>query len=117
MQETPFRVEYAPRVHRLPPYLFGRINNLLYQKRRAGQDVIDMGMGNPSDPPDPLVIEKLSEAASDVRNHGYSKSNGILNLRRELTSICASTALGLIRKPRPSSVWGLKKVFRTCCWR
>jgi len=86
MQETPFRVEYAPRVHRLPPYLFGRINNLLYQKRRAGQDVIDMGMGNPSDPPDPLVIEKLSEAASDVRNHGYSKSNGILNLRRELTS-------------------------------
>ncbi len=86
MQETPFKVEYAPRVHRLPPYLFGRINNLLYQKRRAGQDVIDMGMGNPSDPPDPLVIEKLSEAASDVRNHGYSKSNGILNLRRELTS-------------------------------
>jgi alanine-synthesizing transaminase len=86
MQETPFRVEYAPRVHRLPPYLFGRINHLLYQKRRAGQDVIDLGMGNPSDPPDPLVIEKLSEAASDVRNHGYSKSNGILNLRRELTS-------------------------------
>jgi alanine-synthesizing transaminase len=70
----------------LPPYLFGRINNLLYQKRRAGQDVIDLGMGNPSDPPDPIVIEKLSEAAHDVRNHGYSKSNGILNLRRELTS-------------------------------
>jgi alanine-synthesizing transaminase len=86
MNETPFSVEFAPRVHRLPPYLFGRINNLLYQKRRAGQDVIDLGMGNPSDPPDPLVIDKLSEAAHDVRNHGYSKSNGILNLRRELTS-------------------------------
>jgi alanine-synthesizing transaminase len=86
MNETPFRVEFAPRVHRLPPYLFGRINTLLYQKRRAGQDVIDLGMGNPSDPPDPIVIEKLSEAAHDVRNHGYSKSNGILNLRRELTS-------------------------------
>jgi alanine-synthesizing transaminase len=86
MNETPFRVEFAPRVHRLPPYLFGRINNLLYQKRRAGQDVIDLGMGNPSDPPDPLVIEKLSQAAHDVGNHGYSKSNGILNLRRELTS-------------------------------
>ncbi len=86
MTEVPFRVEFAPRVHRLPPYLFGRINGLLYQKRRAGQDVIDLGMGNPSDPPDPMVIEKLSEAAHDVRNHGYSKSNGILNLRRELTS-------------------------------
>ncbi|MEI6525698.1 MAG: aminotransferase class I/II-fold pyridoxal phosphate-dependent enzyme [Planctomycetota bacterium] len=86
MKDAPFRVEFAPRVHRLPPYLFGRINNLLYQKRRSGQDVIDLGMGNPSDPPDPLVIEKLSEAASDVSNHGYSKANGILNLRRELTS-------------------------------
>ncbi len=80
----PFRVEYADRVQRLPPYLFGRINNTLYQKRRAGHDVIDLGMGNPSDPPEKLIIEKLCEAADDVRNHGYSKSNGLLNLRREL---------------------------------
>ena len=86
MTNSNFKVEWAPRVHRLPPYLFGRINALLYQKRRAGQDVIDMGMGNPSDPPDPQVIAKLSEAASDLGNHGYSKANGILNLRRELTS-------------------------------
>lgn len=82
----PFRVEYASRVHRLPPYLFGRINNTLYQKRRAGNDVIDLGMGNPSDPPERIIMEKLCEAAYDERNHGYSKSNGLLNLRRELTS-------------------------------
>ncbi len=82
----PFRVEYASRVHRLPPYLFGRINNTLYQKRRAGKDVIDLGMGNPSDPPERVIMEKLCEAAYDERNHGYSKSNGLLNLRRELTS-------------------------------
>ena len=82
----PFRVEYASRVHRLPPYLFGRINNTLYQKRRAGKDVIDLGMGNPSDPPERIIMEKLCEAAYDERNHGYSKSNGLLNLRRELTS-------------------------------
>ncbi len=84
--EAPFEVTFASRVHRLPPYMFGRINNLLYKKRRAGSDVIDLGMGNPSEPPDPIVIEKLAEAAHDVRNHGYSKSNGLLNLRRELTS-------------------------------
>jgi alanine-synthesizing transaminase len=82
----PVAVEYASRVHQLPPYLFGRINNMLYQKRRSGQDVIDLGMGNPSEPPDPMVIQKLAEAAADVRNHGYSKSNGLLNLRREVTS-------------------------------
>lgn len=81
-----FEVNLAARVHRLPPYLFGRINQLLYQKRRAGGDVIDMGMGNPSDPPQDLVIEKLAEAARDERNHGYSVSNGILNLRREVAS-------------------------------
>ena len=81
---SPFQIEVAARVNRLPPYMFGRINNLLYQKRRAGNDVIDLGMGNPSDPPEDIVIEKLAEAARDPGNHGYSKSNGILNLRREV---------------------------------
>ena len=76
----------AERVTRLPPYLFGRINTLLYNKRRAGDDVIDLGMGNPSDPPEDFVIEKLAEAARDPRNHGYSKSNGIVNLRREVAA-------------------------------
>ena len=79
-----FKVELASRMHRLPPYLFGRINAMLYQKRRAGDDVIDLGMGNPSEPPQDLVIEKLVEAARDPRNHGYSQSLGILNLRREV---------------------------------
>jgi len=51
----------AERVKRLPPYLFAHINAVKYQKRRAGDDVIDLGMGNPSDPPEDLVIEKLAE--------------------------------------------------------
>ncbi len=82
----PFQVRLASRVHRLPPYMFGKINSLLYEKRVAGSDVIDLGMGNPSDPPEDVVVQKLAEAAADPKNHGYSKSNGILNLRREVTS-------------------------------
>jgi alanine-synthesizing transaminase len=82
----PFQVQVARRVERLPPYLFGRINAMLYNKRRAGDDVIDLGMGNPSDPPEQVVIDKLAEAARDERNHGYSKSGGIANLRREVAS-------------------------------
>jgi len=82
----PFEIQVATRLSRLPPYMFGQINQLLYEKRRGGNDVIDLGMGNPSDAPEPLVIEKLVEAASDSRNHGYSRSNGILNLRREVAS-------------------------------
>jgi alanine-synthesizing transaminase len=81
--ESPFHIDVAERVKRLPPYLFGKINDLKYRKRRAGVDVIDLGMGNPTDVPEPLVIEKLCEAARDERNHRYSVSNGLFNLRRE----------------------------------
>src|SRR5688572_33471887 len=80
----PFRIELAERMKRLPPYLFARINALMYQKRRAGADVIDLGMGNPSEPPQPIVIEKLAEAARDPDNHGYIKATGISNLKREV---------------------------------
>ncbi|MEO1495794.1 MAG: aminotransferase class I/II-fold pyridoxal phosphate-dependent enzyme [Planctomycetota bacterium] len=83
---SPFEVRVADRVTRLPPYLFGKINKLIYDKRVAGDDVIELGMGNPSDPPEELVIEKLVEAARDPRNHRYSKSNGIANLRREVAA-------------------------------
>lgn len=81
----PYAVEVADRVKRLPPYLFARINQLMHEKRRAGDDVIDMGMGNPSDPPHPMVIEKLAEAARDPRNHGYMPVAGVRNLRREVS--------------------------------
>jgi len=80
------KIELAARVYRLPPYLFGKINAQLLEKRQAGNDVIDLGMGNPSDPPEGMVVEKLAEAARDPASHGYSKSNGILNLRREVAS-------------------------------
>ena len=72
-----YDIEVAPRVRGLPPYLFGKINDLKYRKRRAGIDVIDLGMGNPTDPPESWVIDKLCEAARDSRNHRYSVASGI----------------------------------------
>ncbi|MFQ5731088.1 MAG: aminotransferase class I/II-fold pyridoxal phosphate-dependent enzyme [Planctomycetaceae bacterium] len=83
-EDRPFDVPVAERVSRLPPYLFGKINRLKCDKRVAGVDVIDLGMGNPTDPPDPLIIEKVAEAIRDPRNHRYSVSEGIANLRREV---------------------------------
>jgi len=83
-EDVPFSIPVADRVKRLPPYLFGKINKLKYQKRVAGVDVIDLGMGNPTDPPDPQVGAKLAEAIQDPRNHRYSVSNGIANLRKEV---------------------------------
>lgn len=82
-EDDPFVIPVAERVRRLPPYLFGKINKLKYEKRVAGVDVIDLGMGNPTDAPDPLIIDKMAEALRDPRNHRYSVSSGIANLRRE----------------------------------
>src|SRR4030088_2665015 len=82
--QAPFQIHVADRVQRLPPYLFGKINDLKYRKRRDGVDVIDLGMGNPSDVPEALVVDKLCEAARDERNHRYSVSRGLFNLRREV---------------------------------
>ena len=81
-----YDLEVAPRVRNLPPYLFGKINELKYRKRRDGVDVIDLGMGNPTDPPEEWVIDKLCEAARDSRNHRYSAATGIYNLRREVAN-------------------------------
>jgi len=80
-----FSVQVADRVKRLPPYLFGKINELKYKMRKQGADIIDLGMGNPRDVPDPMVIDKLCEAARDEKNHGYSVSNGLKNLRNEIS--------------------------------
>ena len=84
---APFEIRVADRVLRLPQqYLFGRINQLMYEKRVAGADVIDLGMGNPHDPPHHSVVDKLAEAARDPNSHGYTESAGILNLRREVAA-------------------------------
>src|SRR5579862_8356070 len=84
MNQPPFKIDVSSRIARLPPYLFGRINKMKYDKRVAGVDIIDLGMGNPTDPTPESVIEKLGEASRDPRNHRYSVSNGVAGLRREV---------------------------------
>lgn len=86
LSDSAFSIPVADRLKRLPPYLFGKINKLKYQKRQAGIDVIDLGMGNPTDPPDPLITDKMKESLADPRNHRYSVANGIGNLRKEVAA-------------------------------
>ena len=74
----------SKRLHRLPPYMFGRLKQLTHERRRQGIDVIDLGMGNPSEPTPKHIIDKLCEAAREPRHHRYSVSRGIFNLRREV---------------------------------
>jgi alanine-synthesizing transaminase len=79
----------SARMHRLPPYLFGRINALKRELRQSGVDVIDLGMGNPNDPTPERVVDKLAEAARIKRNQRYSVSAGVFNLRREVSKFYA----------------------------
>lgn len=73
-----------PLIEKLPPYVFAVINQLKMEARRRGEDIIDLGMGNPDLPtPDPIV-DKLIEAARNPRNHRYSASKGVPNLRLEI---------------------------------
>lgn len=70
-----------PRIKRLPPYLFATLDKLKMEARRAGEDIIDFGMGNPDHASPPHVVEKLIEAAGKTQNHRYSTSRGIFKLR------------------------------------
>lgn len=69
------------RIKRLPPYVFAIVNNLKMEYRRRGEDIIDLGMGNPDMPAPKHVIDKLCEAAKNPKNHRYSASKGITHLR------------------------------------
>ena len=82
--EDKITIEFARRMSQLPPYLFGMINKMKMEKRWNGDDVIDLGMGNPVDPAPQPVIDKLVEVANDPKTHRYPVADGMRNLRREI---------------------------------
>ncbi|MBI1207118.1 MAG: LL-diaminopimelate aminotransferase [Azospirillum sp.] len=81
MSETEFY-----RTKRLPPYVFAAVNAMKARARAAGEDIIDLGMGNPDLPTPQHIVDKLSEAVQDPKTHRYSESRGIAGLRK---AVCA----------------------------
>ena len=75
------------RINGLPPYVFAEVEALKLAARRAGEDVIDLGFGNPDIPSPDIAVEKLSEAAHNSRNHRYSSSKGIPKLRQAIADL------------------------------
>ncbi|OIP40671.1 MAG: alanine transaminase, partial [Desulfobacteraceae bacterium CG2_30_51_40] len=72
------------RMTRLPPYVFATVNKIKMEARRRGEDVIDLGMGNPDLPTPKHIVDKLIEAAKKAPNHRYSASMGITKLRNAI---------------------------------
>ncbi|NPA33126.1 MAG: aminotransferase class I/II-fold pyridoxal phosphate-dependent enzyme [Aquificae bacterium] len=78
-------MEWAfPRIKRLPKYVFSLVNELKYKLRKEGQDIVDLGMGNPNLPPAKHIVDKLCEVAQKPHVHGYSSSRGIPRLRKAI---------------------------------
>ncbi|MHB1597835.1 MAG: aminotransferase class I/II-fold pyridoxal phosphate-dependent enzyme [Acidimicrobiales bacterium] len=75
------------RINGLPPYVFAQIDALKLQARRAGDDVIDLGFGNPDIASPEVAVDKLVEAARNPRNHRYSASRGIPKLRQAVADL------------------------------
>jgi alanine-synthesizing transaminase len=74
------------RLDRLPPYVFARVNEIKMEARRAGIDIIDLGMGNPDLATPEHIVDKLTESARKSHNHRYSASKGITKLRMAISS-------------------------------
>ncbi len=72
------------RMSRLPPYVFATVNEIKMEARRRGEDIIDLGMGNPDLATPRPIVDKLIEAAKKDRNHRYSASMGIKKLRHAI---------------------------------
>ena len=73
------------RLDRLPPYVFATVNEIKMAARRAGKDIIDLGMGNPDLGTPQHIVDKLVEASQKAQNHRYSASRGITKLRTAIS--------------------------------
>ncbi|MFH1985213.1 MAG: aminotransferase class I/II-fold pyridoxal phosphate-dependent enzyme [Pseudomonadota bacterium] len=74
------------RLDRLPPYVFATVNALKMEARRAGDDIIDLGMGNPDIGTPQHIVDKMTAAAQKAHNHRYSASMGITRLRKAIAT-------------------------------
>jgi len=75
-------VQEFHRIKRLPPYVFAEVNAMKAAARAAGEDIIDLGMGNPDSPTPKHIVDKLIETVQNPKTHGYSVSRGIKGLRK-----------------------------------
>lgn len=80
-------IRFSERLMRLPPYIFGRLNAMKLELRRSGEDIIDLGMGNPDHGAPEAVVSKTREVLEDIKTHRYSRSRGIPHLLREVAQV------------------------------
>jgi alanine-synthesizing transaminase len=105
------------RITNLPPYVFTIIDGLKVAARRAGEDVIDLGFGNPDLPSPQTAVDKLCEAVRNPRNHRYSASRGIPKLRQAVADLY-QRRFGVALDPETEAITtiGAKEGFSHLMW-
>ena len=69
-------MRFARRLDAVPPYLFAELERKITEKRRAGVDVISLGIGDPDLPTPPAIVDALAAAAHDPTTHQYPTNHG-----------------------------------------
>src|SRR3546814_19543056 len=95
------------RIRRLPPYVFAEVNAMKAAARARGEDIVDLGMGNPDGAPPAHVVEKLAEVARNPQAHGYSASKGFSGMRKAQAGYYARRLGG---EPTPTTDGMLRRV-------
>src|SRR5258707_12249755 len=70
----------AQRLILIPPYLFAEIDRKVHEKKKAGIDVVSLGIGDPDLPTPKRIVSVLQEAAADPANHRYPSYFGLAEL-------------------------------------
>jgi LL-diaminopimelate aminotransferase len=66
----------SDRMRRLPPYLFAEFERKRAALEKAGKDIINLGIGDPDQPPPRLLTDRLVEVLHEPGIHQYSSTQG-----------------------------------------
>src|SRR6476620_3527224 len=66
----------SKRLEAMPPYMFAELERRVADKRKAGIDVISLGIGDPDHATFPYIVEAMQEAVAAPGNHQYPSNRG-----------------------------------------
>ena len=78
------RTDPSKRLEAIPPYMFAELERRVAEKKKAGIDVISLGIGDPDYPTFPYIVEAMQAAVADPGNQSYPSNRGREEFRTAL---------------------------------
>jgi LL-diaminopimelate aminotransferase len=79
-------MRFARRLDLVPPYLFAELERKIEEQRRAGVDVISLGIGDPDVPTPEPVVRALQQASASPSTHRYPTNRGLEQFREAIAA-------------------------------